>query len=159
MGRLNFDVGPTHAQTHALHMLPECGTVAAWGAEELGQGAGSPWGRLCLQWHVCFPGWGALTLGKGRLPGAGYGSVLEKTSAPDGWPEELSLVFKGDTLNLLSGGEGWVISAWGGLPWALCPHALHALAPRPPDCPAGPSTAGINMTLEGPLGSVPWPLP
>lgn len=44
---------------------------------------------------------------------------------------KLPFVFKRDIPDLQAEGRCWVIWMWGGLPWALCPHVLHALIPHP----------------------------
>lgn len=70
--------------------------------------------------------------GKASLSNTGCGSFLEEASGPDGWKEEPSLVFKGDTLDSLSP----VLLGHLGVGWAaldLVPS--HSLHPSPSSLP------------------------
>lgn len=117
--------------------LSECSPGAALGAEELGQGQralGDTW--VYLWWPPCFPPQGTgregLDPGKASLSNTGCGSFLEEASGPDGWKEEPSLVFKGDTLDSLSP----VVLGHLGVGWAaldLVPS--HSLHPSPSSLP------------------------
>lgn len=118
--------------------------MAAWGAKELGQGAGSPWGHLGLSpMTLLLPWLGDLAGGpntrEGKSAQCRVWKLLRGNFWPSRWPEELSLVFRGDTLT------HWVISVLGGLP-------LHS--PRPsPSPPSLPRRAVHSWDQHGAGGS------
>lgn len=118
--------------------------MAAWGAKELGKGAGSPWGHLGLSpMTLLLPWLGDLVGGpntrEGKSAQCRVWRLLRGNFWPSGWPEVLSLVFRGDTLT------HWVISVLGGLP-------LHS--PRPSPSPSSlPRRAVHGWDQHGAGGS------